>query len=67
MVTDGECTGVCTGLNKNAEVLREGDSQYVWAIGVGEANKTQLKVITGREKQTVYIKDYGKIKKIQEV
>ena len=71
MVTDGQCSDSCPGLDEISSQLRGSVDQpgsQVWSIGVGsDIDDNELKMISGNVNKVVNIEDYNKIQEIKEV
>ena len=71
VVTDGQCSDSCPGLDEISSQLRGSADQpgsQVWSIGVGsDIDDNELKMISGNANKVVNIEDYNKIQEIKEV
>ncbi|KAM9308136.1 collagen alpha-6(VI) chain-like [Gastrophryne carolinensis] len=63
ILTDGESQD---SVKEAAEILR-GDNVMVYAVGVKEANQTQLLEITGDEKRVHYVYNFAALKDIKDI
>ena len=71
MVTDGQCSDSCPGLDEISSQLRGSADQpgsQVWSIGVGnKIDENELKLISGNEDRVLNIDNYKKIGELKEV